>query len=321
MTNELWHIGIDEAGYGPNLGPLVMTAVACRAPDADLWDLLQPAVRRCTDEDDGRLVVADSKVVYTPDKGLQPLEKSVAALLWPAASADERPIPLTLLLEKHARACLAELRAEFWFHGQTALPVAAAHDDIRHAGAKVRRTAHAAGLHLGLVQSVIVCPPRFNALLERWDSKAAVLGLGLADLLGYCLDLPGQEPFEIIVDKHGGRNTYSALVQHACPDGFVLAREEGALRSFYEVHGLARRVHITFMPRADGTSFCVALASMVSKYLREVLMGEFNHFWLTHVPGLKPTAGYPLDADRFFQDISPALARLGIPREKIWRLR
>ena len=38
-----WIIGIDEAGYGPNLGPFVMTATACRVPDNlghfDLWRL------------------------------------------------------------------------------------------------------------------------------------------------------------------------------------------------------------------------------------------------------------------------------------------
>src|SRR5262249_37174349 len=36
-----WLIGIDEAGYGPNLGPLVMSSVAWRVParllGANLW--------------------------------------------------------------------------------------------------------------------------------------------------------------------------------------------------------------------------------------------------------------------------------------------
>ena len=43
-----WMLGIDEAGYGPNLGPFVMSAVACQVgdPEADLWDLLSPALRR-----------------------------------------------------------------------------------------------------------------------------------------------------------------------------------------------------------------------------------------------------------------------------------
>ena len=27
-----WHIGIDEAGYGPNMGPLLQTAVGVRFP-------------------------------------------------------------------------------------------------------------------------------------------------------------------------------------------------------------------------------------------------------------------------------------------------
>src|SRR5438105_1330914 len=68
-----WQIGIDEAGYGPNLGPFVMCVTACRTPEPkmDLWHTMRAAVRRHEDEDDGRMLVADSKLVYSPAKGLR----------------------------------------------------------------------------------------------------------------------------------------------------------------------------------------------------------------------------------------------------------
>jgi ribonuclease HII len=80
-------------------------------------------------------------------------------------------------------------------------------------------------------------------------------------------------------------------------------------------------VRVTFRPRADADHFAVALASMLSKYVRERLMAEFNRFWLERVPGLKPTAGYPADAARFWQAIRPAAAQLGLPDAAVWRAR
>ena len=74
----VWIVGVDEAGYGPNLGPFVMTAVACRADDAladaCLWSALRPAVRRAAEADDGRPAVDDSKAVYNTARGLAALE-------------------------------------------------------------------------------------------------------------------------------------------------------------------------------------------------------------------------------------------------------
>lgn len=318
----IYHIGIDEAGYGPNLGPLVMSAVVWLAPRGDLWEQLTGAVRRGSEPDDGRPLVADSKLVYSPGKGgLGTLEKSLLPLLWPGERSREPVDTLARLIAGAAQPSFAELRKECWFRGQTPLPVEADKDEVIRLAAKVRQVAGLARVRLALVRSVIVCPPRFNILTMRWDSKAAVLGLGLADLVASCTELPGREPFEIVVDKHGGRNSYCDLLQHAFPDGLVLPREEGANRSSYDVQCLSRPVHFTFMPRAEEASFSVALASMVSKYLRELLMLEFNQFWQGHVPDLKPTAGYPVDAERFYGDIAPAAARLGITREMLWRIR
>src|ERR671929_576102 len=101
----------------------------------------------------------------------------------------------------------------------------------------------------------------------------------------------------------------------------AVAVEEGMARSVYRVHGLGRPVVFTFQPRADAEHFGVALASMASKYLRELLMREFNAFWQTHVPGLKPTAGYPGDAARFYQAIAAMAQHLGLAEEVVWRKR
>jgi ribonuclease HII len=122
-----------------------------------------------------------------------------------------------------------------------------------------------------------------------------------------------------VCDKHGGRNFYAAIVQQAFPDGWVVVEREGAAESRYRVEGLDRPVSVTFRPRADGDSVAVALASMLCKYLREVCMRQFNRFWATHVPGLAPTAGYPNDAKRYYDAIRPAMAKLGLTPDQVWR--
>src|SRR3954464_7575619 len=78
----MWVVGIDEAGYGPNLGPLVQAAVALYLPDDDPagWETLRPVVRRCGEKNDKRLLIDDSKKVYTRG-GLAALERAVQAAL------------------------------------------------------------------------------------------------------------------------------------------------------------------------------------------------------------------------------------------------
>jgi hypothetical protein len=315
-----WIVGIDEAGYGPNLGPFVMTAVAVRVPDdaggGDLWQRLAPAVRRDSDPDDGRLLVADSKMVYSTARGLRPLETAVLAA--------HRPDPCGgLLLGRYVEALYPssypDLRRECWYTGTTPLPVETEAGQSDEARERFAGACREAGVTCGLVRGVVVCPERFNALTESAGSKGAVLRHGLAELVRACWALPGGEPLAFFIDKHGGRNTYAAMLQDAVPEGFVLAHHESLARSAYSVTGAGREVRWTFQPRADAEHFSVALASMVSKYVREVLMGEFNRFWREHVPGLRPTAGYPGDAQRYFDAIRPAAERLGIPEAALWR--
>jgi hypothetical protein len=65
----------------------------------------------------------------------------------------------------------------------------------------------------------------------------------------------------------------------------------------------------------------VALASVVSKTLREHWMDSFNAHWAARVPGLKPTAGYPVDAARFRSVIEPLCLERGLELDLWWRSR
>jgi ribonuclease HII len=319
-----WVVGIDEAGYGPNLGPFVMTSVACRVPEellgGDLWGVLRPAVRRFSEPDDGRLLVEDSKVVYSAARGLLGLETGVAATVLPPAAG--QAWSLADYVEWACPAGHADLRREPWYTGSCRLPVLVKPEDLGPAAERFREACARGQVSWGPVRSVVVCPARFNEILDRWDSKGAVLGHSLAELLTANLAaLDPAEPVWFVVDKHGGRNTYAAVLQNALAEGMVVARQEGRERSVYEVLGLPRAVRVTFEPRADANHFGVALTSMLSKYLRELLMLEFNRFWQARVPGLRPTAGYPGDAARFFAEIRPTAAGLGIPDNVLWRRR
>jgi hypothetical protein len=92
-------------------------------------------------------------------------------------------------------------------------------------------------------------------------------------------------------------------------------------RSEYRLRDGDHVVRIIFTEKAEEQCLPVALASMLSKYLRECLMHRFNHFWRGHVPELEATAGYYGDGQRFLQDIASKRAELGITDEQLVRCR
>jgi ribonuclease HII len=78
---------------------------------------------------------------------------------------------------------------------------------------------------------------------------------------------------------------------------------------------------LSLVPRADGDDGAVALASIVSKALREHWMDAFNAHWKARIPDLKSTAGYPVDAARFRRAIEPVCQARGLTLADWWRAR
>ena len=128
------------------------------------------------------------------------------------------------------------------------------------------------------------------------------------------------EPTWIVCDKHGGRNRYGPLLQQRFPETLIEVRQESRARSVYRWRHDGQAVEAHFCARGD-RHLSVALASMVSKYFREVAMLAFNSFWRERLPKLRPTAGYPRDSRRFRRDIAQAQRELGLEDAVMWRER
>jgi hypothetical protein len=170
------------------------------------------------------------------------------------------------------------------------------------------------------VRSDCVFPLRFNRICRQLGSKGFLLSSCTLRLVaGMIAELPPGN-VTVMADKHGGRNRYASLLQAAFDDQWVEIRRESRAESCYRIRTEGRTIDIYFRVGGEA-ALPTAWASLCSKYLRELAMEAFNHYWQARVPGLRPTAGYPLDAKRFMDDIADSLAQAEIPRDRIWRER
>lgn len=317
-----WILGVDEAGYGPNLGPLVISASLWHADEpiraADLYQRLAPAVADHPAPAGDRVVVADSKRLYQPGRGLATLE----CALWPALCwLGHRPRDWRDVWRALAPGSCDAVAADPCLAGyDEVVPLAAEADQLDRLGAVFGAAMQRAGVQLAGLASRVVLPAELNAALGREGTKATVLSRRSLALAAECVSPLGTGAIELVCDRHGGRRRYAELLSEFFPGALIEIYAEQADESVYRFGPPERRVEARF--RVGAESFLpVALASVAAKYLRELAMRAFNAFWAREAPGVRPTAGYPADARRFKAEIAAAQRRLGIDDSVLWRAR
>jgi hypothetical protein len=216
-----------------------------------------------------------------------------------------------------------------WYGGAAEpLPVEADPQDIELATAALAGALSGAGCRPPRVRSRVVTARDLNAAVARGLNKAELLVEVVAGLLAAAWPGPEEPPVgsttlsgrpgaeaSILVDRLGGRKDYSGLLAKAFPGAEVREKSLSPTESCYTVtHADGRGPHceIVFACRAESRCMTVALSSMVSKYVREIMMRRLNRWFAERVPGLKPTAGYPVDARRFLEDTRGFRRREGV---------
>lgn len=306
-------IGIDEAGYGPLLGPLVVTSVSmeCRG------DYESEAIWRAIGRDFG---IADSKRVLS-HRNMAPGESTTLALLscLGVKPATRRELFETIVVDPPSfdggnseaaefvpPCCSRRLRDAACDADEATLPRWGRPPE-RDLVDELRARLDRAGVRLHAARAVVLCPGRFNDALDRGINKADVNWRLFAHLLR--LERSWLRPAGFAAcGKLGGRSKYGSLLIDL---GFSSVIEEGRRRSAYSLEDFGV---VEFLRSAETEHVPVAMASMIGKLLREHVLDQWHQMFASHLAELETCSGYrDVVTRRQVERTTKIRAQLGIP--------
>jgi len=292
-------VGIDENGLGPRLGPLVVTAVHARTSGRGRDHVARPPrgalAKRLGDSKtlvsfgDTALGEAWARAVFAAT--CQGTVDSPDALVH-AMSIDPRSALRGRCPGHHLDQCWSEKGEMFRAEDDLVAQVSADLGKLARRGVRV----------LG-AEVAIVCTERLNDAASRGLSRFAV-DLHAMERLALSVREKVGEDLDVTCGKVGGYDRYEGAF------GPLASRlhspiSEGRGRSEYRVLGLGR---IAFVRDADAGHLLVCMASLIGKWVREVLMARVTRYHRTYDPSLPEASGYHDPVTARFID-SSALAR------------
>lgn len=302
--------GIDEAGYGPFVGPFVVGFSLFRVPDweIDLWEVLDPAAKKKPVRGDRlSLWLNDSKKVHSGKYGRERLERSVAGFGELAhAGLPAAEDGLDQFVRSAPSGPARWLDAAPWLgrmHEELCPSVSS--DRARLDAAALRRALEAAGCGLDDFGCRAVPAGEWNDWIAKTDNKSETLFSVTMDVVRHLLARTGHAPLRIELDQHGARRQYGPRLARALGPDRVERHGETRGGSAYTLHFGERAVQFRFSQKADENHAPVSLASLAAKLVRERAMDRFNRWWSERLPEVTATKGYGVDGKRWLAEAEP----------------
>ena len=315
-------VGIDEAGFGPLLGPLVVSSSTFSLPHhllkSDLWQILKRSLSNRRKRLAGRLLVADSKKAFSRSLGITHLERTVLASL---KCLDQEPATLAELMGILCPSCFERLSDYPWYEGAGSRPLPTNGADRDIASSVLAEDLASNGMKLLDLKSYCLDVAYYNQLVAAVRNKANVLFSITSRLIKRAYDKFSDDDLHIILDRQGGRIHYRKHLQRLFGDLELKILCENPTTSSYQLHAHGKRMRIHFVVGADGRFLPVSLASMISKYLRELQISNINRYFTGFNGDLRPTAGYWKDGLRFVEEIRTTLPDVKFDRTQLIRSR
>jgi len=276
-------LGIDENGLGPRLGPLVVTAVTARTAGQG-HDRAEKKARGAM-----RARLADSKkLVGHGDTALgEAWARAIAArmgrtnvdtpdALLRALSVDGADVLRAPCPPGHDAQCWSADGEAFAADGKL----------LAQVGRDLERLA-LSGVDVIGVASVVTCTRRLNEGLSRGLTRFHA-DLHAMERLALAARAKARGDVLATCGKVGGFDRYAPAFGPM--NGWLHAvTEEGRARSEYAIPGLGR---IAFVRDADDNHLLVSMASLVGKWLRDLLMARVVRYHRLADADLPQASGY-----------------------------
>ena len=333
----LIYAGIDEAGYGPMIGPLCVAGTAFVVSDhdpnlggdiCDLWKRLNKAVCRKRTDKRRRIAIDDSKKLKLPnDSNSHPLTHLERGVLGFANAMRQGTIQdatpgageRTECDDGLFRFLTVQCGGAPWYQSTTPLPVAHSLDELRIAASRLKRTMQNEGVACSFMRCEAIDADSFNRQVDLMGTKSSVNFCAVMRLVDSIWRQWPKANLHVVVDRQGGRTHYLRDLMVSYPDAQAQILEETDVLSQYRLEHHGSTLLISFCVEAERSHLPVALASMTAKYVRELFMIRLNRYFQSLMPELKATAGYTEDARRYLTDIDGIIKQAGIERNALVR--
>jgi len=302
-------VGIDENGYGPILGPLIITASAFKVEKrGNLWQILN--ISKNPDNYPERVVVTDSKKLFSRNslRCRRAGEKTVAiffSLLFKKLPKEPDSFFSKILLnfslfpklclesKTRYKPCWGKISLPLWLKDIVVRGFSLAKIEkgiIKESEELKKKLKEKKIKFLGL-KTICVCPFQFNKLAKE-KNKSYLNYLQFEKLIFYFLQKK-EKKFFIFADKIGGRKDYFFYLKSGLlKDWDCRILEESGEVSSYELNLKNKRANISFLQNGEEKEFPVALSSLFGKYTREIFIKRINRFFQNYNPELKSVSGY-----------------------------
>ncbi|MCM8758167.1 MAG: hypothetical protein NC906_00115 [Candidatus Omnitrophica bacterium] len=249
------YLALDENGYGPIMGPLVVTGIAATG-DVERWP----------DE------ICDSKKLFSQNKSHDKIEKiALSIFLISKKKFPESPLEV---FENFQNIDCKDGLFSICLKNLPEIPLWSTRDRITQYCEHFSEFCKKKGIKKLSVNSMILCVNNFNKLCKKGLKKDFVNYLLFEKII-----LSTKENCKnlfVMAGKIGGRKNYCEFLKNGFNKWEIVKKKESCDISSYILKKDSSSININFVKDIELQSFIGVLAGIYGKYVRQLIMTGIN---------------------------------------------